>query len=68
MLHERSNITGSFAECLEVHENLTFPHAFWINSDKSNKATRIRTTYILKMLYTGCSTNEAISLLLSWST
>ena len=42
VLHEQSNITGSFAEHLEVHENLSYPHALWINSDKSNKTTRIR--------------------------
>ena len=68
VLHEGSNITASFAERLEFHENLTFPHALWINNDKLNKTTRIKTTYILKMLYTGCSTNEAISLLSSWIT
>ena len=60
VLHERSNITASFVEHLEFHENLTFPHGLWINNDKSNKTTRIKTTYILKMLYTGCSTKEAI--------
>ena len=68
MLHEGSNITASFAERLEVHENLTFPHALLINNNKSNKTTRIRTTYILKMLYTGCSTNDATTLLPSRST
>ena len=68
MLHERSNITASFVEHLEVHANLTLTHAFWINNDKSNKTTRIRTTYLLKMLYTGCSMKEVITLLLSWST
>ena len=39
VLHERSNITASFAEHLEVSENLTFTHALWINSGKSNKTT-----------------------------
>ena len=68
MLPERSNITASFAEHLEVHENLTLTHALWINNDKSNKTTRIRTTYFLKMLYTGCSMEEVITLLLSRST
>ena len=68
MLHERSNITASIAERLEDPESLTFPHALWINSDKSNKTTRIKTLYILEMLYTGCSANVAISLLLSRST
>ena len=44
MLHERINITASFVEHLEVHENLTLTYALWINNDKSNKTTRIRTT------------------------
>ena len=35
VLHERSNITSSFAERLEFQEKLTFTHAFWINSAKS---------------------------------
>ena len=61
MLHEGSNNAASLAERLEVHENLTFPHTLWINNDKSNKTTRTRTTYILKMLYRGCSMKEAIS-------
>ena len=68
MLHERSNITASFAEHLEVQENLTLTHALWINNDKSNRTTRIRTTYLLKMLHTDCSTKEVIALLLSRST
>ena len=68
MLHERSNITASFAKHLEIHENLTLTHALWISDDKSNKTTRIRTTYLLKMLYTGCSMKEVITLLLSRST
>ena len=62
VLHEGSNNAASFAGRPEVHEKLTFPHALWINNDKSNKTTRTRTTYILKMLYTGCSMKEAISL------
>ena len=33
-----------------------------------NQKTRIRTLSILKLLYTGCSTKDAISLLPSWST
>ena len=33
-----------------------------------NKTTIIRTIYILKLLYLGYSTNEAIALLLSRST
>ena len=68
MLHERSNVTASFAENLEVHENLTLTHALWINNDKSNKTARIRTTYLLKMLYAGCSMKEVITLLPSRST
>ena len=35
MLHERINITASFVEHLEVHENLTLTYALWINNDKS---------------------------------
>ena len=35
VLHERSNVTASFAENLEFQEKLTFTHAFWINSGKS---------------------------------
>ena len=35
VLHERSNITASFAKRLEFQEKLTFTHAFWINSAKS---------------------------------
>ena len=35
VLHEQSNITGSFAEHVEVQKNLTFTHALWIKSDKS---------------------------------
>ena len=35
VLHERGNITVSFAGHLEVQENLTFTHANSINSSKS---------------------------------
>ena len=63
VLHERSNITACFAEHLEVQENLTFTHSLWISSGKSKQKTKIRTLYILKMLYAGCSTKDAISLL-----
>ena len=35
VLHERSNITPSFAERLESQEKFTFTHAFWIYSGKS---------------------------------
>ena len=35
---------------------------------KNMNKTIIRTLYILKMLYTGCSMKEAILLLLSWGT
>ena len=46
---------------------------FGLIMTKQNKKTRIRTLYILKMLYTGCSTKEVITLfpvllLLSWIT
>ena len=37
VLHERSNMTGSFAEHLEFQENLTLTQALWINSVKSKQ-------------------------------
>ena len=37
VLHERSNITASFEEHLKFQERLTFAHALWINSGKSNE-------------------------------
>ena len=39
---------------------MPFIHTLLVNSDKT---IRISTLYILNMLYTGCSTKEAISLL-----
>ena len=41
---------------------------FRLTVEKSNKQKRIRKLYILKMLYTGCSTRGSISLFLSRST
>ena len=42
-------------------------HSGWIMANQ-NLRSKIRTLYILKMLYTGCSTKEAISLFLSRTT
>ena len=39
MLHERSNITASFAEHIKFPEKLTFTHDRWINSGKSKQKT-----------------------------
>ena len=41
---------------------------FRLKVANQNKKNRIRTLYVLKLLYTGCSTNEAITLLLWQST
>ena len=58
VLHENNNNTASFAEDLKFIGKSTFVHTFWLNSGKSKKttATRIREIYILKILYTRCST------------
>ena len=64
VLHERSNNTASFAVHQKPEEKLTFADALWINFRHINlKKTRIRTMYILKLLYAGCSSKEAIKLL-----
>ena len=34
VLHERNNITASFAEHLKFQEKLTFTHVLWINCSK----------------------------------
>ena len=69
MLQERSNITASFAEHLKFREQMPFVYTLWVNIDKSKfKKTRIRTLNISKMLYTRCSVNETILLLLSRNT
>ena len=70
MLQERSNNTVSFVEHLKFQEKLAFADSLCINCSqfKKKKKTELRTLYILKLLHTGCSTKEAISLLLSWST
>ena len=60
MLHERSNITAPFAEHLQFPEKRILHIQTW---QKKIKKTRIRALYIFKVLYTGCSTKEAISLL-----
>ena len=41
---------------------------FRLKVANQNKKNRIRTLYVLKLLHTGCSTNEAITLLLWQST
>ena len=66
MSYEKSKITASFAEYLKHPEEMTFPEAFWVKRGKTKqkKLNQYRLC-ILKMLYTGCSTEEAISLLLS---
>ena len=63
MLHERSNITASFAEHLKFKEKLTFSPVLWINCGKLKKKTRIKKLNILKLLYTGCLTKEETKLL-----
>ena len=60
VLHERSNITASFAERLEFQKKLTITNAFGLIVANQNKTTRIIALYLLKMLYRGCSTMEAI--------
>ena len=35
VLHERSNITASFAQDLKFKKKKTFTYALWVNSDKS---------------------------------
>ena len=62
MLHERSNIIASFTELLKFQEKLILHMEFGSILANQNKKTRMNTLYILKMLYTGCSTKEAISL------
>ena len=58
VLHENNNNTASFAEDLKFIGKSTFVHTFWLNSGKSKQktTTRIRAIYILKILYTRCST------------
>ena len=34
VLHERSNITTSYAENLKFQEKLTFTYVIWVNSGK----------------------------------
>ena len=42
---------------------MIFTHGLCINSDKLKQKSRISTLYISKLLHTGCSTKEAITLL-----
>ena len=67
VVHERSNITASFAERLEVQENLTFKHTLWINTGKSKQKNWNQDNIHFELLYTWCSTKQTISLLLSRS-
>ena len=63
-----SNITAPFAEHLKFQDQMTFMEAFWVNSGTpKHKKNRISTLCILKLLHTGCSTKDAITLLLSRS-
>ena len=67
VLHERSSNTASFVEHLKFQNIHFYIYFVWMMANQ-NKKTKIRTLYILKMLYTRCATEEAISLLPARST
>ena len=69
VLHLRSSITAPFAEHQKFQEKNDF-YTFTLGQTWQNKInkTRIRALYISNLLYAGCSTKEAITLLLLWNT
>ena len=70
VLHKRNYAAVSLAERLEISEKMSFRNKIWLaNWDQEDwdQETRFRKLYTLIMLCTGCSTKEAILLLLSQS-
>ena len=67
VLHERSSNNASFVEHLKFQNIHFYIYFVWMMANQ-NKKTKIMTLYILKMLYTRCATEEAISLLPARST
>ena len=63
--HKRSNITAPFKEHLQFREKSDF-YAFTMGQTWQNKINkiRIRALYIFNLLYTGCCTKGAPTLLL----
>ena len=57
-----------FLGARRISKKERFLQHFWGIVANQNKKTRIKTLYILKLLYTGCSTKKAMSLLLLRST